>query len=98
MPHHAPSDPVDLVDLQFIETRHKLLEVAAFLDRMQRHGMDGDARVRALQEVLPILQEPRADRVRRILEALSDPSTELLAKAPCQGAWGAPPLTQAQPG
>ena len=81
----------ELLDLQFIDARHKLLDLAAFLDRMDRAGGEGDFRLAALKSCLPILLESRGDRARAILEALSDPSTEPIPRATMQGAFGAPP-------
>jgi hypothetical protein len=80
----------DLLDLQFIEARHKLLDLAAFLDRIDRHPGDGDYRYEAMKLALPILLECRPDRVKAILEALSDQSAELIPQASFQGAFGAP--------
>jgi hypothetical protein len=82
----------DLLDLQFIEARHKLLDLAAFLDRIDRHPGAGDYRYDAMKQALPILLETRPDRTRAILEALSDKSTGLIPQASFQGAFGAPPL------
>ena len=81
----------ELLDLQFIEARHKLLDLAAFLDRIDRAEGDGDFRIQALRAALPILLESRGDRARAILEALSDPTTEPIPQATIQGAFGAPP-------
>ncbi|HVJ46773.1 MAG TPA: hypothetical protein VM511_10335 [Luteolibacter sp.] len=80
----------DLLDLQFIDARHKLIEVAAFLDRIDRHPGDDDYRIEALRKALPILVENRPDRARAVLEALSDHSETLEETAPFQGAFGAP--------
>jgi len=85
-----PTSKKDLLDLQFIDARHKLIEVAAFLDRIDRHPGDGDYRMDALKKALPILLEDRPDRARGILEVLSDHGTELSPAAPFQGAFGAP--------
>jgi hypothetical protein len=82
----------DLLDLQFIEVRHKLLDLAAFLDRIDRHPGDGDYRFDAMRSALPILLEDRPDRTKAILEALSDPSAEPIPQAAFQGAFGAPPV------
>ncbi len=81
----------ELLDLQFIEARHKLLDLAAFLDRIDRAGGDEDFRIEALRGALPLLLESRGDRARAILEALSDLSTEPIPQATIQGAFGAPP-------
>ena len=80
----------DLLDLQFIETRHRLLDLAAFLDRIERHPGEDDFRFTALKNALPILLEDRPDRAKAILEALSDPTTEPIPQAAFQGAFGAP--------
>jgi len=79
-----------LPDLQFIAARASLLDVAAFLDRVQRHGQQDDYRLQALREALPILLSTQPDRARRILESLSDPTSEPIPAATLQGAFGAP--------
>lgn len=80
----------DILDLQFIEARHKLLDLAAFLDRIDRHPGEEDYRITALKEALPLLMTERPDRARAILESFSDQSPELSQTAPFQGATGAP--------
>lgn len=79
-----------LLDLQFIEMRHKLIEVGAFLDRIERHEGEADYRLKALEATLPLLQQSGAGRAKAILEALSDHTTDLDETAPFQGAFGAP--------
>ncbi len=83
----------ELLDLQFIEARHKLIDLAAFLDRIDRHPGADDFRYAALQAAIPILLSQRPDRARGVLDALSDHSHEPIPKAAFQGALGA-----AQPG
>jgi hypothetical protein len=80
----------ELLDLQFIECRHLLVELAAFLDRIDRHPGGEDYRFTALKRCLPILAENRTDRAKAVLEALSDHSVEPIPKAEFQGAFGAP--------
>ncbi len=80
----------DLLDLQFIEARHKLIDLAAFLDRIDRHPGESDFRLEAMKNALPILLTDRPDRARAVLEAFSDHSTQLPQTAPFQGATGAP--------
>ena len=84
-------DSINLVDLDFIATRHKLIDVAAFLDRVERVGADDDFRVQALKQALPLLQSTEGDRARKILEAFSDHSTDPIEKAPGKGASGTVP-------
>lgn len=80
----------DLLDLQFIDARHKFIELAAFLDRVDRHPGDSDFRIEAMKNALSILLSERPDRARAVLEALSDQTTEPIPQATFQGAFGAP--------
>lgn len=84
----APRDKV--IDLYFLEHRAKLLDLAAFLDRVDRSAGEDDFRVRALRRALAVLQESEPGRVKRVLDMLSDPTTEPIAQAPGKGATGAP--------
>ncbi len=79
----------ELLDLQFIDARHKLIDLAAFLDRIDRHEGGDDYRFAALKNALPILLADRPDRARAVLESFSDHSTEISVSAPFQGAFGA---------
>ncbi|MEI6675002.1 MAG: hypothetical protein WCO57_07480 [Verrucomicrobiota bacterium] len=79
----------ELLDLQFIDARHKLIDLAAFLDRIDRHPGADDFRYSALKAALPILLADRSDRARAVLDAFSDHSTEPIPKATFQGALGA---------
>ena len=79
----------DLLDLQFIDVRHKLIDVAAFLDRIDRHSGEGDYRFTALKNALPILLTARPDRARAVLESFSDHSNAVPLSAAFQGASGA---------
>ena len=54
----------ELLDLQFIDARHKLIDLAAFLDRIDRHDGEDDYRFAALKNALPILLSDRPDRAR----------------------------------
>jgi hypothetical protein len=80
----------ELLDLQFIDVRHKLIDVAAFLDRVDRYPGRDDYRFAALKAALPILLSNRPDRARAVLEAFSDHSAAVAESAPFQGAFGAP--------
>lgn len=79
----------ELLDLQFIDARHKLIDLAAFLDRIDRHPGDDDYRFTALKAAIPVLLTDRPDRARGVLESLSDHSAEIAPAAPFQGAFGA---------
>ncbi len=79
----------ELLDLQFIDARHKLIDIAAFLDRIDRHAGEDDYRFTAMKNALPILLTERPDRARALLESFSDHTTEITESAPFQGAFGA---------
>lgn len=80
----------DLLDLQFIEARHKLIDLAAFLDRIDRHTGESDYRFAAMKQALPILLSDRPDRASAILQAFSDITIDPIPKSVFQGAFGAP--------
>ncbi len=89
----APKAGTAVVDLGFVAARAKLIEVAAFLDRVERHGAAGDFRCAALRKALAVLADGRPERARRILEKLSDPTTapdSAPAGSAACGAWRPP--------
>jgi hypothetical protein len=88
-PH--PDEPLKLTLLGFSDARARILDIAAFLDRRDRHGERGDIRHEALRQALRLLADGQPDRTRRILDLLSDPTTEPLAKSPGKGAIGVYP-------
>jgi hypothetical protein len=85
---HSPQS-VNLVDLGFMDARSKLIDLAAFLDRVQRAGQEGDFRVQALKEAMACLTGDEPMRAKQVLLTFSDPSVEPIAKATVQGAVGA---------
>jgi hypothetical protein len=83
-----------MLDLYFVDARHKLIDLAAFLDRVERADGETDYRWTALLKAIPELlssDERKADRAERILLAFSDPTAEPVARAPGKGASGAWP-------
>lgn len=85
-----PLTAAELVDEYFIETRNRVLEVAAFLDRIDRAGgVTGDFRMRALEDALQALISSSATRVAQIQMLLSDPTTEPRPALDRKGAVGA---------
>lgn len=89
MPTWTPPAEVNLVDLGFMDSRSKLIDLAAFLDRVQRAGQENDFRVQALKKAIGLLSLNEPQRAREVLVSFSDPSTEPIAKATMQGALGA---------
>lgn len=80
-----------LLDLYFMDARARLIDLAAFMDRVERTSGEDDFRMRAFRDALRELDKPGTDRARRVLLALSDPTTEPIAAAPGKGACGAWP-------
>jgi hypothetical protein len=82
-----------IADEYFIENRNRVLEIAAFLDRLDRAdpGRESrDFRLRAFADALAVLATPQADYVLQIQRLFSDPTTEPLAqldRKSAQGAW-----------
>ncbi len=89
MPDWTPPTNVNLVDLGFMDSRSKLIDLAAFLDRVQRAGQESDFRVQALKNAISLLSQDKPQRAKDVLLSFSDPSTEPIAKATIQGAIGA---------
>jgi hypothetical protein len=80
----------EILDLYFIEARAKLIDLAAFLDRVERADGEADFRLSALEKAIEELQKNSAsDRARRVLLAFSDPTTEPISAAPGKSACGA---------
>ena len=99
MTSHEGSCPLPqsrVVDDYFLEHRSKLIDVAAFLDRVDRATSPGappDYRVAALRRAIGILVDGGSDRARRILESLSDPTVDAAPEssgAAATGAYGGP--------
>ncbi|MHB1310335.1 MAG: hypothetical protein ACYC23_24985 [Limisphaerales bacterium] len=78
-----------ILDLYFLEARCQLIDVAAFLDRVDRGDGEADFRLAAFRAALRHLDADQAGRAAQVLTALSDPTTEPIAQAPGKGAIGA---------
>jgi hypothetical protein len=80
-----------VLDLYFMDARSKLIDVAAFLDRVEQAGGGDDYRVRAFREALRILAAggDGTQRARRVLMAFSDPTLEPVDRAGGKAATGA---------
>ena len=82
----------ELADEYFIENRNLLLEIAAFLDRLDRADplrSARDFRIRALTEALAILASDEPNYLSQIQMLLSDPTTEPLPALDRKSAIGA---------
>jgi hypothetical protein len=90
----APGCPLtgpQIVDEYFIENRTRLLEIAAFLDRLDRVDADcavQDFRMQVFRDAVDALGTP-GDRLNRIQMLLSDPTSEPLIRLDRKSAMGA---------
>lgn len=80
-----------LLDLYYLEARSKLIDLAAFLDRLDRAPGEADFRLVAFTEAMSQLQTPSASRAERVLTVLSDPTSEPIPAATTKAACGAWP-------
>ena len=92
----CPLSEQQIVDFYFMEHRAKVLDIAAFLDRIDRAGdhpqasqRDVDFRIGALMDAVKVLTDGKGDRARRVLEIWSDPTTDPCPSAGIKGAAGA---------
>jgi hypothetical protein len=91
----APTCPMtqrELVDEYFMEHRTKILDLAAFLDRLERareRDAEDDFRLVAVRGALAVLAGEEEARVERIQMILSDQRTEPLPHLDQQSAKGA---------
>lgn len=85
-----------ILDLYFLDARHKLIELAAFLDRVER--ADGSAsarqakedfRLKAFRLALKKIISGQRNKAKSVLLAFSDLTTKPIAKAEGKGAQGA---------
>jgi hypothetical protein len=80
-----------ILDLYFLDARHKLVDLAAFLDRVERADGKDDFRLKAFRAALGELTTGKKQKAKNVLLAFSDPTTEPIAKAAGKGAVGAFP-------
>lgn len=89
----CPLSTRQIADEYFIENRHRLLDIAAFLDRIDRsidgEDPDNDYRLKAFREALDLLTDSGSDRVRRIHMVFSDKTVQPREKSDCKTAYGA---------
>jgi hypothetical protein len=80
-----------VLDLYFMDARSKLIDLAAFLDRVDRADGQEDFRMTALRKALKELSGETKEKAKQVLLALSDPTAEPIAAATTKAACGAYP-------
>ncbi|MEI9863376.1 MAG: hypothetical protein WDN00_02240 [Limisphaerales bacterium] len=78
-----------ILDLYFLDARHKLIELAAFLDRVERADGKDDFRLKNFNAALTKLDGKNKNKAKTILLAFSDPTIQPIPKATSKGATGA---------
>jgi hypothetical protein len=83
-----------VLDMYFLENRARMLEIAAFLDRIDRcsesQAAQTDFRYRAFLRGLKLILESAEDRTARVQHLLSDPTSQPVdpvADPRAYGAW-----------
>jgi len=74
-----------------MDARHKLIDLAAFLDRVERAAGEDDFRIKAFRQALGELGKKKSRKARQVLLAFSDPTTRPIARATTKAACGAWP-------
>ena len=90
----CPLDYSAIVESYFLEHRAKLIDLAAFLDRLDRahdsSASNTDFRTDALRQAMAVLNDGEGERARRVLELFSDMSIDIPQSAEgMKGALGA---------
>ena len=80
-----------ILDLYFMEARAKLIDLAAFLDRVERAEGEADFRFTGFRTAMQQLSSGETNRAKNVLLSLSDPTTEPIAAATTKAASGAWP-------
>ncbi|HIG30086.1 MAG TPA: hypothetical protein EYQ50_20745 [Verrucomicrobiales bacterium] len=79
----------EITDLYFMDARSKLIDLAAFLDRLDRYEGADDYRMAAFRKTAAELMSQQPGRAARVLTAFSDPTEEPIVAAGEKGASGA---------
>jgi len=80
-----------VLDLYFMDARSKLIDLAAFIDRVDRAEGKEDFRMKAFRDALKELGGGSGDKAKQVLLAFSDPTDKPIASATTKAACGAFP-------
>jgi hypothetical protein len=80
-----------VLDLYFMDARSKLIDLAAFIDRVERAPGEDDFRMKAFREALKELSNGGKEKAEQALLAFSDPTNEPIPNATTKAAMGAWP-------
>lgn len=80
-----------VLDLYFLDARGKLIEIAAFLDRVERAKGKDDFRLKAFRAALAKVKGRGKSKAKTVLLTLSDLTSKPIPAATTKAACGAPP-------
>jgi hypothetical protein len=80
---------LQILDLYFLDARSKLIDLAAFLDRVERADGKDDFRLKSFYDALGELTGNKKEKSKSVLLVFSDPTVKPIAKAAGKGAVGA---------
>ena len=78
-----------ILDLYFVNARFQLIELAAFMDRVERSEGEEDFRMEAFRVALKELSQGKTHRAKRVLMSFSDPTIKPIPAATTKAACGA---------
>jgi len=80
-----------VLDHYFMDARSKLIDLAAFIDRVELAEGKGDFRMTAFRQALSRLGQNQPEKAKQVLLAFSDPTSDPIAAATTKAACGAWP-------
>ena len=80
-----------VLDLYFMEARAKVIDLAAFIDRVERSTGQEDFRMAAFRNALAELGKAQPQKAKHVLLSLSDPTDGPIPAATTKAACGAWP-------
>ena len=81
----------EILDLYFLEARSRLIDIAAFMDRVNRSEGQADFRYSQFLEALNELGSTSSNQAEKVLLTFSDPTEDPIPKATTKAACGAWP-------
>ena len=81
----------NILDLYFLDARARLIDIAAFMDRVNRANGEADFRYSQFLDALKELDGKGVNRAEKVLLAFSDPTEEPIPVATTKAACGAWP-------
>jgi hypothetical protein len=80
-----------VLDLYFMDARSKLIDLAAFIDRVELADGKEDFRMAAFRRAVTRLSQTQPDKAEQVLLTFSDPTSDPIPAATTKAACGAWP-------